>query len=292
MRMPFQRFGATRCSAIRFSARLLRSLSTGPVRRAAATLLLFSFAPLIAQAPRGLARSTPAQVVLAPPPPGWSFPQRQTLTYAVDWRVFPAGTATVHLESDGPLERVTVTGDSQGAINLLFRVSDRFQSTFNRTTGCSQSFSRQIMEGRRQVDSDQRFDSAHGMTYYDERNLVSHIHVHKTAAIPSCVTDMLSGILYAGSQTLEPGAVYHLPLVTGDHLSDVTLHVEARETVRTPTTTYHAIRVQPTADSGAIRNRGKLWIWYSDDQRHIPVQMRARLFWGTLTFRLTGIDNK
>ena len=229
---------------------------------------------------------------MPPLPAGWTFPQRQTLTYAVDWRVFPAGSATVHLESDGAEERVTVTGDSQGAINLLMHVSDRFQSSFRRDTGCSDSFSRQTMEGRRQIESTQRIDGAHRISLYDERNLVSRVHLEQSVAIPACVTDMLSGIFFVGSQTLEPGGVLHLPVVSGNHVSNVTLHVEARETIRTPTTTFHAIRVEPMADSGPVRNRGKLWIWYSDDGRHLPVQMRARLFWGTLTFRLSGVDSK
>jgi hypothetical protein len=50
--------------------------------------------------------------------------------------------------------------------------------------------------------------------------------------------------------------------------------------------------VQPTADSGVVKNKGEIWIWYTDDARHIPVQMRARLFWGTLTMRLSSIDQK
>ena len=279
MPIPFRRCGAEGPGSVR---RLMHLVRLG----ALLTLLASSAVHAPAVTTRASTYPFPA------PGPGWSFPARQTLTYAVDWRVFPAGTATVHLESDGPLERITVTGDSQGAINLLFRVSDRFQSTFDRGTGCSQSFSRQLMEGRRQIDSDQHIDGAHGLTQYDERNLVSRIHVQQTAQVPSCSTDMLSGIYYAGSQSLEPGSIVHLPVVSGNHVSNVTLHVETRETVRTPTTSYHTIRVQPTADTGTIGTRGKLWIWYSDDQRHIPVQMRARLFWGTLTFRLTGIDNK
>ncbi len=254
--------------------------------------LILAYSPLSAQSPTTLQRSATDVVAVPPPVAGWSLPQRQTLTYAVDWRVFPAGTATVHMESDGSVERITVAGDSQGAINLLFRVSDRFQSSLTPTTGCSQSFTRQTIEGRRQIDSTQRIDGAHRTSSYDEQNLVSHIHLQQTTAIPPCVTDMLSGIFYGGSQSLEPGTVFHLPVVSGNHVSNVTMHVETRETVRTPTTTYHTVRVEPTADSGPVRNRGKLWIWYSDDARHIPVQMRARLFWGTLTFRLTGIDNK
>ncbi len=257
-----------------------------------AVLLLLCLAPVSAQTPATSTHSATPPVTFPPPLPGWSFPTRQTLTYAVDWRVFPAGTATVHLESDGSLERITVTGDSQGAINLLFHVSDRFQSSFDRTTGCSQSFTRQIMEGHRQVNSDEHVDDARHVASYNEQNLVSHINLHQTVAVPSCVTDMLSGIYYSGSQPLEPGTVFHLPVISGDHVSNVTMRVEARELVRTPTTSYHTVRVEPTADSGTIRNRGKVWIWYSDDSRHIPVQMRARLFWGTLTFRLTGIDTK
>ncbi len=239
--------------------------------------------------------AAPGQTKAAPfprPIPGWSFPQRQTLTYAVDWRVFPAGTATVHLQSDGALERITVSGDSQGAINLLFRVSDRFQSSFNRATGCSESFTRQIMEGRRQVTSDQRINPARGLTSYSEQNLVSHVHVQRTATVPPCVTDMLSAAYYAGSQLLEPGSTVRLPVLHGTEVTGATLHAEARETVRAPGATYRAIRVQVSADSGPIRTRGKLWVWYSDDTRHIPVQMRIRMFWGTLTFQLTATENK
>ena len=29
-----------------------------------------------------------------------------------------------------------------------------------------------------------------------------------------------------------------------------------------------------------VKNRGNIWIWYTDDARHMPVQIRARLFWG------------
>ncbi len=224
--------------------------------------------------------------------PGWNPPQKQTLTYAVDWRVFQAGTATVHLESDGSTEHITVSGDSQGAINLLFRVSDRFQSSFHRTTGCSESFSRQTMEGRRQVNSSDRIDGAHHTASYEEQNLISRVNVHQTFSVSPCVTDILSGIFFLSSQTLDPTSVLHLPVVSGNHVTNVTVRGEAREAVRTPATTYPTVRLQPVADTGAIRNRGKLWIWYSDDGRHLPVQIRARLFWGTLTFRLTNVENK
>jgi len=50
--------------------------------------------------------------------------------------------------------------------------------------------------------------------------------------------------------------------------------------------------VQPEAASGVVKNKGRIWIWYSDDANHIPVQMRGQLFWGTITFRLARIEKK
>ena len=73
---------------------------------------------------------------------------------------------------------------------------------------------------------------------------------------------------------------------------NVRAHVEAREQVKTPAGTFNTIRVSPEAASGVLKERGRVWIWYSDDARHIPVQMRARMFWGTLTFSLLRTEKK
>ena len=74
------------------------------------------------------------QIPLLPPPrPGFTFPQKQTLTYSVDWRVFPAGTAVIHFEADGDRERLPRTPTQWARSILLFHVSDRFQSIFDRT---------------------------------------------------------------------------------------------------------------------------------------------------------------
>jgi hypothetical protein len=103
---------------------------------------------------------------------------------------------------------------------------------------------------------------------------------------------VLSGIFYVASLPLTPDATYVFPLNDGGETVEVRAHVEAREQVKTPAGTFATIRVAPEAASGVLKNRGRVWIWYSDDARRIPVQMRARMFWGTLTFRLVRIDTK
>ncbi len=229
---------------------------------------------------------------LAPPRAGFSFPQKQTLTYSVDWRVFPAGTAVIHFEQMGDRERLTANADTIGAINLLFHVGDRFQSTFDRQKGCTYEFDKQTVEGRRQINSTLRLDYGQGRSILDEKNQVTGQTKHVETGIPGCLTDLLTGVFYASSQPLVLGHTFVIPVVDAQRTVAVTMKVEGREEIKTSLGTFKTLRVQPTADAGVVKNRGNIWIWYTDDERHLPVQMRARLFWGTITFRLTGNENK
>jgi len=229
---------------------------------------------------------------LPPPRAGYSFPQKQTLTYSVDWRVFPAGMAVIRFEAAGERENITASADTSGAINLLFHVSDRFQSSFDRATGCTDDFNKQTVEGRRLMVSTLHIDYAQKRSILNEKNPVTGQTKHIESPVTGCLTDLLTGIFYASSQTIEMGHNFVLPVVDAMRIVPVTMKIEGRETIKTPLGTFKTLRVQPTADAGVVKNRGNIWIWYTDDDRHLPVQMRARLFWGTITFRLSGNENK
>ena len=124
---------------------------------------------------------------LPPPRAGYSFPQKQTLTYTVDWRVFTAGMAVLHFEATGDRERITANADTVGAINMLFHVGDRFQSTFDRQKGCTYEFDKQTVEGHRQINSTLKLDYAQGKSILDEKNLVTGQTKHIETGIPGCL---------------------------------------------------------------------------------------------------------
>jgi hypothetical protein len=229
---------------------------------------------------------------LQPPPPGFAFPAKQTLTFTVDWRVFTAGTAVFQLEQEGTVQKITATADTVGAVTMLFPVVDRFQAGFDTKTGCSTGFSKQLLEGRRRVSSDLSFDYKTGKQTQVEKNLVKGTSKEQTASIPACVTDSLSAIFYAASQPMVVGQSIRFPLADSMRTVTVAMKVEAKEEIKTPAGTFETIRVEPTADEGIVKNRGNIWVWYTDDARHMPVQIRARLFWGTITFHLQSYETK
>ena len=240
-------------------------------------------------------KAAPAPVViptLQPPLPDYVFPAKRTLTFTVDWRVFTAGTAVFQLEQEGTVQKINAFGGSVGAVTMLFPVVDKFQAGFDTKTGCSTGFSKQLQEGRRKVSSDLTFDYAQGKQKQVERNLVKGTSKEQTASIPACVTDSLSAIFYAASQPMVVGQTIRFPLADSMRTVTVTMKVEAREEIKTPAGIFQTIRVEPTADEGIVKNRGNIWVWYTDDARHMPVQIRAHLFWGTITAHLQSYEDK
>jgi Protein of unknown function (DUF3108) len=225
--------------------------------RATAALLSVAIAVAAgAEAQQSVPQGAQPTPPLTPPRAGFSFPQKQTLVYAVDWRVFPAGTAVLHFEATGNSERLTANADTIGAINLLFHVGDRFQSTFDRDKGCTYEFDKQTVEGRRQISSTLRLDYAAGKSILDEKNLVTTQTKHVETPVPGCLTDLLTGVYYASSQPMEVGKSFVIPVVDALHTVPVTMKVEGREEIKTTLGTFKTLRVQPTADAGVVKNRG------------------------------------
>jgi hypothetical protein len=235
-----------------------------------------------------------AAPAMAAPQAGYTFASPQTLTFTVDWRVFTAGQAVFRLENVNGQMKVTATADTLGAVNMLYPVSDKYQSSFDARTGCSASFSKQIQQGRRKVNTDLTFNYAAGKQMLSERNLIKGNTKQQEAPIPACVTDSLSAIFYAASQPIAVGQNITLLLADSIRVVPVTMKAEAKEEIKTPAGTFQTIRVQPTADAGIVKNRGNIWIWYTDDARHLPVQIRAHLplVFGTITFHLQSVESK
>lgn len=249
------------------------------------------------QASKPSPSQTPAsQVITGPsitkPRPDAPFPLGETIVYAAQWRVFNAGIATLRMEKAGREDRVVGTADGSGAVAVLYHVQDRFESFFDPTTFCSHNISRHIEEGFRRIENTITFDYAKRKAVLDQKNLKKNETRHEEHDIPGCVTDVLSGIYYAASLPLEPGRTFMFPLNDGGNTVAVNLRVEAREQVKTPAGTFNTVRVEPEASSGVLKDKGKIWIWYSDDSPRIPVQMRARMYWGTLTFTLLRVEKK
>ncbi len=222
--------------------------------------------------------------------PGFQMPYGQSLHYEAEWRFFTAGVSTVRIERLGTQNHLTATADSTGVVALLYRVADRFESYMDAKTLCSAKLVKHTEEGSHRRDTVITYDYARGKSVLDEHNLKTNQQKKVENDIPNCVTDVVSGILYVASLPLQVGATYTFPLNDGGNTVTVNANVEGKEQIKTAAGTFQTIRVGSEGNAGVLKNRGRIWIWYTDDDKHLPVQMRAKLMWGTLTIYLTSVS--
>jgi len=260
-----------------FAALAVRSLS----RQASPSPSSQNTLPTIGAAPS-------AQIV--PPPPDYRFPDGQTYVYGVEWHLFNAGTARVSLQEEGSEQHVTATAVSSGVVNALFKVSDRFEAFFDPHRFCSLRVVKHTEEGSHSRQSELHFDYARGKSVIDERNPKTGESKHVENDIPGCVTDVVSGFYYLASLPLQIGNTYEFSINDGGKTTEVTARVEVREQVKVPAGTFQTVRLKAEATSGAMKGKGMVWAWFTDDGNHTPVQMRSKLGWGTLLFRLQSVE--
>lgn len=225
-----------------------------------------------------------------PPPPGYKFPTGQTYVYAVEWHLFNAGTATVSMNSGSGQNRVTATAESGGVVNTLYKVHDHFEATFDPHTFCSLSINKHTEEGPHKRDTTVKFDYDQKKALLEEKNLKTGEQKKEQTDIPGCITDVITGFYYLASLPLQPGYHSIVPINGGGKTTVAEARVETREQIKVPAGTFQTVRVHVEAISGPLQGKGSVLVWYSDDANHAPVQMRSKLGWGTLLFRLQRID--
>ncbi len=224
------------------------------------------------------------------------FSPGETLHYKVKWSIFDAGQITVTLEKDpqGPPNTwvINTKARSEGFVSVLYNVRDDFRSVLNSDTLCSRGISKQINEGRRHRIINITFDQARGVARLHERNLNKPHDPPKQDEheIPACVEDVVSGFYYLRRQPLRVGDRIHLAVNDGSKTTPVVAVVRDREKIRTPMGPLNALRVEPTVFGTLSRKfKGKMTIWFSDDQSHYPLKIKARFYVGSITGTLTSL---
>jgi len=224
------------------------------------------------------------------PEPKPSFPSGETLFYSISWRVFTAGEASMRIEHQAlpgasSSWRATVRASSTGFVSKLYKVDDTLISTFANGRMCSQSLLKILHEGRRHRSIQIDFVNDRRTAALKETDLARNQSLRQAEnAIPECAYDVVSALFYVRSIPLEVGSTFEVPVNDGSQTLPIAVEVQAREEVKTNAGNFRAIRVEPKVFGGSMfRRSGRMLLWFSDDSQRLLVQLKAKLFVGTIT---------
>jgi len=238
----------------------------------------------ISQPAKAAAVSVPASRILAPSRP-YSLPAAKYV-FSVRWQMFSAGISIVSMQRSGSILHVTATADSAGFPDKVFHVHDLFNAEVDPRSFCTLHVSKHNDEGPHRRDFNIALDYAQAKSRVDAIDLKTSETKHIEFDIPPCVTDVVSGFFYVASLPLAPGFSQTFPVNDNGKTIDARVEVESRETIKGPSGEFRTLRVKAEPISGPMKGKAVLWVWFTDDDRRMPVQMKSKLGFATLLFQL------
>lgn len=222
-----------------------------------------------------------------------ALPAKETLNYSIEWRLITAGRAQLDWRANSlggqPGWQAGLHIESTGLVSKLFKVSDSYLSHL-RSDLCAISSHIDTHEGLRRRQTRVVFDAEAGKANYIERDTAKNsvVAVHEVE-IPECVYDVMGGLFKLRTMRLDPGHTAHLPMSDGKKSVMARVEAQQRERITTPAGTFDTIRYEAFLFKDVLfRRDANLYVWITDDDRRLPVQIRVRMQFtiGTITFQL------
>ncbi|GDX89491.1 hypothetical protein LBMAG45_13470 [Nitrospirota bacterium] len=218
-----------------------------------------------------------------------SFQVGEQLTYEISWLNITAGTAVMSviaagLEGDRPLVKLITTAQSRPAITRFFPVDNRVESLLDPATLLPEHLTFKRREGKKKEDIEYRFHQQEGTVTAVKGG------TSETLEMPPGTHDIISCLYYARrTVSFQPGSSLTMNIYHDTKNRKVEVLVEAIETVRGPWGEIDAARVLVIMPfQGLFLNQGNIRVWFTNDDRRIPVRMKAKVIIGSIVADLVS----
>ncbi|MBN1425432.1 DUF3108 domain-containing protein [Candidatus Fermentibacteria bacterium] len=210
----------------------------------------------------------------------------ERLVFAVRYAGITAGSSTLSVDDttriDGHLCYV-INNRTQSSkeFSIVYKVDDRATAWFDMENFVSRGFEKHLREGDFKTDQQ--------VWFHQERNVARYPSKNLEIETPPCVMDILSSIYYVRMLPLEVGA----EVVFDNHENrknyPLVVKVLRKEQVKVDAGFFSCVVVEPVLrEPGLFKHKGKLWVWLTDDETHMPVLMKSKIPVGSV--KVTLVD--
>ncbi|MEO7042803.1 MAG: DUF3108 domain-containing protein [Gemmatimonadaceae bacterium] len=164
---------------------------------------------------------------------------------------------------------------------FFYRVNDVFESWIDRANFSSLRFFQTQQEGSN--DRQKRYE------IYPDRGMYTEMDKNPPRDHPGVKNPLDDGsfLFYVRTLPLDVGRTYVSERYFRPEVNPIRVRVLRRETIEVPAGKFDCVVVQPVIKTkGIFSENGDAEVWLSDDSRHIVVQLKSKLSFGSINLYL------
>ncbi len=215
------------------------------------------------------------------------FGDGETLVYTIAWLKIEGGEMTLRTSrvtsTDGvPVHRIALVATSNDYVSKFYPVRDLYETWVDARDFQPLRFEKHAREGRYESDEVEEFDLTRRIASWREDR----------TPLPERVQDIISSFYFLRTQPLVVGQDIRVDMFSRGKIYKLKASILDRERVETEAGVFEAFKVQPQLrenETAEDRNRGRLFLWFSDDARRLPVMAKTVMPIGSVTARLRKI---
>ena len=232
-----------------------------------------------------------------------AFKVGEYLKFNIKYGFIHAGSATMqvvkrynYLNNDCFL--IKTTARSARGFEWIFKVRDTVTTTFDANKFHSLKFVKKLREGSYYYDLITEYDQINGKAYvertryYDREATRIKKQKFLELNIPFGTLDILSSFYKIRLHELEVNKPIFLTNHDNKKIYELQVDVLKKEIIEVPAGKFKCIKIEPRLKGEAIfKQKGRLWVWLTDDQYKIPVKMDSKVIVGSISTELKSIKN-
>ena len=220
------------------------------------------------------------------------FKTGEKLSYVLHYGIFNAGVAEIIIKPTSKTffdnrnaMNMVGKGRTTGAVDLVFRVRDYYETYLDSKTLEPFKFIRRVDEGGYLISQDYLFNPDSNIVITQDE---------KRFDVPEGIQDMISAFYYARTlnfDTAHFGDVYEIPAFVDNEIFYLKLKFAGRETVKLRKGKFRCLKFNPVVQEGRIFKADEdLIVWVSDDRNKIPLLAESKILVGSIKMELTSYE--
>jgi uncharacterized protein DUF3108 len=208
------------------------------------------------------------------------------MEYAIHYLGLRVGKARISVgHPEGPILPVFLETRTAGIVKIV-DVRQQLATLLDLETMLPRASSLDAHESGYHHTDTALFDRAAGKATIREKGKFDNTYV---IAVPEDTLDFVALVFRLRALPLEPGMRHEFNVLAGRDVRKIAAEVTARERVETDAGKFSAVKVRiPTGFTGQFSEKRPTYVWFSDDERRIVVQIQTEFAIGRATAELTG----